>query len=105
VLYQIGQLVVDTHTRSKNNISLFDAKPEDFEQIYVFGLIITTEPISLEDKYYQLYKDSFVDNTSYTILWCDYEEPITRYSAGHIKKFIDNLESIEKEMQNDNVFV
>jgi hypothetical protein len=105
VLYQIGQLVVDIHTRPKNNINIFDAKPEDFEKIYTFGLIINTEPINLEDKYYQLYKETFIDSTSYTILWCDYEEPISRYSAGHIKKFIDNLRTIEKEIQNDNEFV
>ena len=98
MLYKIGDLVADYDLKLKVNKQLFDSEPNDFEMVYTFGLIIDVNPIDPEDRYFQLYRDSFFDNVSYTIMWADYEFPIHKYSAGHIKQFRDNLLELEKEL-------
>ena len=98
MLYKIGDLVADYDLRLIKEKQLKDSEPADFETVYTFGLIIDVNPIDPEDRYFQLYRDSFFDNVSYTIMWADYEYPIEKYSAGHIKQFRDNLLQIEKEI-------
>ena len=99
MLYKIGDLVVDYDLKLINNRKdLFKSTLADLEKRYTFGLIVAAEPINPEDRYYQLYRDSFIDNTSYTIMWADYQHPIQKYSAGHIKQFRDNLKELEKEI-------
>jgi hypothetical protein len=96
--YKIGDLVADYDLKLTRDKQLFGSEPSDFDMVYTFGLIIDAEPIDPEDKYFQLYQEKFYDNTSYTILWADYEYPIQKYSAGHIKQFRDNLLELEKEL-------
>jgi hypothetical protein len=96
--YKIGDLVADYDIKISNRKELLETAMSNMDMVYTFGLIIDAEPIDPEDKYYQLYKDSFIDNTSYTIMWADYEHPIQKYSAGHIKQFRQNLFDLEKEI-------
>jgi hypothetical protein len=96
--YKIGDLLVDYDLKLSKDKKLYESKSTDFEMVYTFGLIIDAEPIDPEDRYFQLYQDKFYDNISYTIMWADYEYPIQKYSAGHIKQFRQNLLDLEKEI-------
>jgi hypothetical protein len=103
MLYNIGMLVVDQHIKQRKANKLVNIKPEELEQVYIFGLIVDAQPIDIDDKYYLRYRDSFIDNISYTILWCDMEEPINIYSAGHIKKFLYDLDVLEKQIEQQKI--
>lgn len=96
-------LVVEQHFVQHKENKLVNIEPEEVELVYIFGLIVDAQPIDLEDKYYLLYRDSFVDNISYSILWCDMEEPIKKYSAGHIKKFLYDRDVLENEIEQQKI--
>ena len=104
MIHNIGDLLLDYSLVLPRGVEIdvTKAKHSDFEQQYIFGLIVDIQPISQENFTLLKDRDKYIDNKFYTILWADYDMEVPKYSFDQIVEFKNNLRQVEKEIENES---